>query len=196
MSTRGAYGFRLDGQDKITYNHFDSYPDGLGRALVEWLHAHPPATWRTVAARLRLVTEDTPPTPEDIVRYAPWGDTSVSASAPTEWYALLHDAQGQPAAWDAGLDVMIDDHTFLQDGVFCEWAYVIDLDAGQLEVYIGGTRDPAAQTARYAVTRPNDQGFWACQLLATFPLDALPSPDDFVARCNALEDALTSANDA
>jgi len=33
--TRGIIGFRLNSQDKLTYNHFDSYPDGLGVALLE-----------------------------------------------------------------------------------------------------------------------------------------------------------------
>ncbi len=27
MGTRGAYGVRIDGQDKIAYNHSDSYPE-------------------------------------------------------------------------------------------------------------------------------------------------------------------------
>ncbi len=196
MSTRGAYGFRINGCDKITYNQFDSYPRGLGRTLVAWLHAHPPAAWRSVAERLRLVDGDQPATPADIAQYQSWADPRVSSGEFTEWYVLLRNAQGNPRAWDAGLDVMIDDHDFLQDSVFCEWAYVIDLDAGQLEVYIGGTRDPAAQAPRYAIPESSFRGSWACRLLATFPLDALPAPDDFAARCEALEDVLLSAHDA
>ena len=31
MGTRGAYGFRINDKDKVTYNHFDSYPDGFGK---------------------------------------------------------------------------------------------------------------------------------------------------------------------
>jgi len=33
MGTRGAYGFRKNGIDKVTYNHFDSYPEQLGESL-------------------------------------------------------------------------------------------------------------------------------------------------------------------
>lgn len=32
--TRGAVGFRVDGVDKVTYNHSDSYPGGLGAAVL------------------------------------------------------------------------------------------------------------------------------------------------------------------
>ena len=36
MGTRGAWGFLVDGDDsRITYNHFDSYPSGLGANLVK-----------------------------------------------------------------------------------------------------------------------------------------------------------------
>ena len=37
MGTRGLYGFRKNGVDKTTYNHFDSYPDGLGADVIESL---------------------------------------------------------------------------------------------------------------------------------------------------------------
>ncbi|HSR79104.1 MAG TPA: hypothetical protein VLN57_21200 [Xanthobacteraceae bacterium] len=39
MSTRGVFGFRIDGQEKLTYNHSDSYPSGLGDTVVEWVRA-------------------------------------------------------------------------------------------------------------------------------------------------------------
>ena len=35
MGTRGLYGFRKNGIDKLTYNHLDSYPDWLGKKVVE-----------------------------------------------------------------------------------------------------------------------------------------------------------------
>lgn len=30
MGTRGALGFIKAGEHKVTYNHYDSYPEGLG----------------------------------------------------------------------------------------------------------------------------------------------------------------------
>ena len=36
MSTRGCYGFRKNGIDKLTYNHCDSYPDCLGKTMMEF----------------------------------------------------------------------------------------------------------------------------------------------------------------
>jgi hypothetical protein len=34
MSTNGNWGFRKDGVEKITYQHYDSYPSGLGDDVV------------------------------------------------------------------------------------------------------------------------------------------------------------------
>ena len=39
MGTRGAYGFHYNGQDYITYNHYDSYPTGLGHAMINFIEA-------------------------------------------------------------------------------------------------------------------------------------------------------------
>lgn len=36
MGTRGLYGFHKNGIDKLTYNHLDSYPDWLGKKIVEF----------------------------------------------------------------------------------------------------------------------------------------------------------------
>jgi len=37
MSTRGALGVRMNGIDKVGYNHFDSYFEGLGNELLCFL---------------------------------------------------------------------------------------------------------------------------------------------------------------
>ena len=37
MSTRGMIGIRINGNLMGTYNHFDSYPDGLGNDMVTFI---------------------------------------------------------------------------------------------------------------------------------------------------------------
>lgn len=39
MATRGAFGLTHKGQTKMIYNHYDSYPEGLGREFVDWIKA-------------------------------------------------------------------------------------------------------------------------------------------------------------
>ena len=37
MGTRGAYGFKSQNKIKVIYNHFDSYPSGLGEDVVNFI---------------------------------------------------------------------------------------------------------------------------------------------------------------
>lgn len=145
MGTRGAYGFRVGGKDKVTYNHFDSYPTGLGVKIIDYLRDHSPEELRAVADRLTLVDEGSPAPPELVERYKGYADGRVSSGKSTEWYVLLRETQGEPEVWhaDPPVEHMIDSHEFLGDSLFCEWAYIVNLDDGFLEVYKGFINGPA-----------------------------------------------------
>lgn len=66
MSTRGFISFVIDGQEKTTYNHSDSYPDWLGVRVLAALKGE--CVTPDAVRALRVVTEDTPPAAADIER--------------------------------------------------------------------------------------------------------------------------------
>ena len=39
MGTSGAIGFVVDGKEFVAYNHFDSYPENLGKEVVEFIRS-------------------------------------------------------------------------------------------------------------------------------------------------------------
>ena len=41
MSTNGIYGFRKNGEDKLTYNHCDSYFSYLGENIINFVKETP-----------------------------------------------------------------------------------------------------------------------------------------------------------
>lgn len=172
MGTRGAYGFRYHRYDKITYNHWDSYPEWLGENVVKFVRETPLKEMRRIFNRIALVNEDDMPTPEQIKECEPYTDLSVSRRSTGDWYCLLRGAQGDLFAYKNGLRYMIDNADFLRDSLFCEWAYVINLDEGVLEVYRGFQKTP--DNNRYALDKPADDGYWHCKLAITFPLDNIP----------------------
>mgnify|MGYP000253513718 CR=1 FL=1 len=57
---------------------------------------------------------------------------------------------------------------FANDGLFCEWAYVLDLDREVVEVYRGFQKEPPAEDERFAKAdqEPNDGGYYPVQLVA------------------------------
>lgn len=183
MSTRGALGFRRNGKDLIAYNHSDSYPDWLGRRVLEYLAAHGPAQMAAVADKLVMVDESGTATEQEIMDHMDSLNTGVSTGAATEYYSLLRGAQGDLAYYDDPKHyAMIDGSGFLADSLFCEWAYVINLDEGTLEVYKGFNRSPGG-AGRYAALQ--DRDYWGVTLMQAYPLSSLPAADAFVAELEA-----------
>lgn len=188
MSTRGIIGVRIDGKDKLTYNHFDSYPKGLGISILEQA-AHIQDVWgieesKRLARKLKLVSNDIPPTAAEIAELMNFSNMGVGEQSDADWYCLLRELQGKLV--DAlTIGYMEDGCDFIYDSLFCEWGYIVNLDEGVLEVY-QGFQDSPHDKGRYAkldgVSGTN--GYEGCALLAIFPLDSLPTEPEFLAEIN------------
>jgi hypothetical protein len=161
MGTRGIWGFYKDGVTKATYNHYDSYPTGLGKEIQSFV-CHTREELDSIFERIEMVKSDDMATPEQIEECAQWLDSSVSGQTASEWYCLLRQSQGKPEAYMKGLKYMIDNQSFLTDSLFCEWGYIINLDTGMVEVYRGFQK--TKQDTRYPVEKPDGQGYWNCKL--------------------------------
>jgi len=141
MSTRGATGFVANGKWYVTYNHSDSYPEYLGMHVLSFCKAV--TNWKylkTLVEKVTLVDIHNKPTQDLIDKYSSYSDTSVNKQTLEDWYCLLHDLQGEKILYEIALgnvEHMIDGHTFLADSLFCEWAYIVDLDNLTLNVYKG-----------------------------------------------------------
>lgn len=190
MGTRGAFGVRIDGVDKIAYNQFDSYPDGLGDAVARFARSaamHLDSA-RQGARALRVISKDAPPpSAEDQLRLSRWFDGDVGGSRPIdEWYRLLRDTQGDLfAVLEAG--ALIDCADFMSDSLFCEWAYVVNLDECTFEVYRGFQRRPH-QKGRFASAQRRESSRWhPVALFAAYPIGNIPA--DWIAQAEAAADA-------
>ena len=146
MSTRGLIGFVVGGEIKSTYNHSDSYPDGLGLHTLKWLREHMDDRGLAErAASIELIDdEQAKPTPEHMERAKAYACPAVGGSIdkPADgktihtYYQLLREAQGDLQAYlEVGL--MPDGRDFADSSLFCEWAYLVNLDDRLLEVYTG-----------------------------------------------------------
>lgn len=165
---------RKNGKDKLTYNHWDSYPSGLGIDIVKAIQKAGIEELRNGFDKIVLVNEDIKPTPEQIEKLKKYADTDVSSRNLEEWYVLLRNLQGDILAnIEAGY--MIDSHDFMVDSLFCEWAYIVNLDTNKLEVYEGFQELPH-EKGRYAVVNAKD-GYFPCALIREFDLDKVSEED-------------------
>lgn len=171
MGTRGILGFRIDSTDKLAYNHFDSYPSGLGTTIQRWLRESSLDDVKAQVRALRVVAADTKPSPEDIEALQPWTNLNVSSQCTQDWYCLLHNTQGDPGATlQAG--VIVDSASFVADSLFCEWAYVVNFDDSAIEVYRGFQKAPHSD-GRYAAETA-DRGYYPIALVRVIPFSDLP----------------------
>jgi hypothetical protein len=176
MGTRGVIGVRLEGKDKIAYNHFDSYPSGVGKDIVKEIKTLGRENLLDGARCLRAIDEDEKPTPQEIARLAPFTDTTVAGCSTTDWYCLLRDCQGSLLKMmQAGLYVAAD--KFMADSLFCEWGYIVNLDENTFEVY-KGFQKKKHRKGRYASMKrgkgPGANEYYPVALVKAFPLDNIP----------------------
>lgn len=175
MGTRGIYGIRKNNVDKTTYNHFDSYPSGLGAQVVEFFADADLVKLGEVFDSIRLVKPDDIIT-EDIAKTIPAEFFNVNGGHRTKtFYCYLRDAQGDLSVYLKGLKYMIDNHNFIKESLFCEWGYIVNLDTGKLEVWEGYQKAPTKGN-RYGIT-PNENGYYPCKMVAEFTQEEIKAGD-------------------
>lgn len=189
MGTRHLIGVVLDGDFKIAqYGQWDGYPSGQGATIRNFLTSPNLDIVRFIenVRKLRWITDEETAVIEKTENWPkefPW----MSRDAGAEILLMVYSGQ-VPYVGD-GLD-------FALDGLFCEYAYVIDLDGENptLEVYTGFHKEGEAIKGRWANADPKSilegggtEGYLPVSLLKTYELAELPSEEDFVAELEALE---------
>lgn len=194
------YGFNLGGRfiyfrsgrkDYVTYNHFDFYPEYLGKNLIaefKNLSEDDLTQLNDRITKIQLVDENKAPTSKQIEHTRSWHNLSVSDQSTDDWYCLLRNAQGTLLPYMKGeLTIMLNSKSFLSDSLFCEYAYIFNLSKNVLEFYKGYNKNPKAP-GRYAHLRNgrDTMGYYGAALVAEFPfakLRDLPA-DDIVKEMN------------
>lgn len=196
MGTRHLIAATLDGDFRLAqYGQWDGYPSGQGLDVLAFLRQ---VDLDRFAQRLQALRWATP---EDLdAAAASVGLDGSGWMTPTQ--AGVWSARYPQFSRDTGADVLSliedgrveivrDDRDFALDGLFCEWAYLIDLDARALEVYKGFFPDGAA-VGRFADQRERrdaeDRSYDPVSLVASFPLDNLPGDEEFLATFHETED--------
>lgn len=183
MSTRGAYGFYKCGENKITYNHADSYPDTLGKSIVDFIVKTPDGDIHDLFDKIELVDEREPMTDEQIEECKKFNG-NLTGHEDNEWYNALRKSQGDLGAYTNGLKYMLKGYEdFIKDSLTCEYAYVLNIDSYSLEFYVGGNKR-ADKQGRYKADKPVgmfEDKYYGCRLVKTYPFDIIRQfPDNVI----------------
>lgn len=149
MGTRGLIGFKTSDKTVMIYNHFDSYPSGLGADVMNWIAARIKdagydgflGQTKQQVRSMVAVSNDVPPTPEQILKCEKLGivDLSVSKQSTSDWYCLLRGAQGDiEKTLQAGFYEDASDFAGERGFVGCEYSYALNLETEKLEFFDDG----------------------------------------------------------
>lgn len=181
MGTRGTYGVRIEDVDKLMYNHFDSYPSGLGFDILSQtknMIGEKGISWmKKQASLLEMVDENSTPTKKQKEILKEYADLGVGRQTSDDWYCLTRKIQGK-LALTLEVGIAVDGGDFIGDSLFCEYGYILNLDEETLEVY-KGFQKKKHNKGRFS-KRPVSNGYYACALVAEFSLDKLPTEEDFL----------------
>ncbi|HNU60698.1 MAG TPA: hypothetical protein PKL04_00710 [Methanofastidiosum sp.] len=189
MGTRGLYGFYKDGITKSVYNQYDTYPDGLGIEMLNLIkQIQSFDELRKIFDKLKIVKEGRKPGKRQLEHALSiiTPDLDVSTQSMNDWYCILRKAQNNPMIYTNGLKLILDATEFIKDSLFCEWAYIINLDNNTLEVYKGFNKE-YQEDNRYMVEKADDNGYYPCKLISVFKLKVLKIIDEkiFIKEINA-----------
>jgi hypothetical protein len=175
------------------YGQWDGYPTRLGREILEWLKEHGSSfeSFENKLVNVAWATKSDLTKMQEVIDFyrerfpnddSPMKTVFPSSSRDTDMGVLrmideLH-------AWDSkGSKLMLqNDVGFAGDGLFCEWAYVINLQTSRFEVYAGfnkGTRGLGSFEG-FELEKSTNDSYGPVGLIAFWRLNDLPDMEEFL----------------
>lgn len=172
MGTRHLIAVITNKQPKIAqYGQWDGYPGGAGIGILEFIQSVPINKFKSAVEKCTFFTEKE--LESLTLKEAPQCNRDIGCD-------ILK------IVMDSGGVQLTNSYDFAYDSLFCEWAYIIDLDEGQFEVYAGFNQEKLQCNERFYKEEPRhgSQKYFGVKLLYKWPLSHLPSEAEFL---NTLE---------
>ena len=187
MGTRNLVAVYVDGEYKVAqYGQWDGYPEGQGALCLSFLRDEMDETiFREQLKNVRFGNEKEMNSLFEEFGADPSGSISMSNyDKLKEAYPELHRdtaAKILKLIQDGKVRFLKDDLEFAADGLFCEWAYVIDLDKRTFEVYTGFHKEPLTEKDRFYFLKEKEHGEYSgVHMVFAWNIDDLPTNEQFL----------------
>ena len=187
MGTRNLTCVVKDGEFKVAqYGQWDGYPSGSGRLILAWLQEANIADLSEAVDNVCAFEGN-----EAGDAWVEVGGTGYIPTADFDNYPSLSRNMGSDVLDYVVSElkpILVMDEAFADDSLFCEWAYVIDLDTNTFEVYEGFNKEPLTEADRFFTGETPDtcfdgsSGYHPVKLAASYNLSSLPTQVDFLAK--------------
>jgi hypothetical protein len=185
MGTRNLTCVQLDGKLVVAqYGQWDGNPGGQGATILDFLAEWDRKSFEANLRKCRFLTPEESKarrvSEKEFMRYPQLSRDNGAA--------IL----GIIAAADDGLELE-DQSAFAADSLFCEWAYVLNLDANKLEVFKGFNKTKLTATDRFFnAQKERDNEYEPVKLVKEYSLDALPTVGQMCDDCDKQEEEETA----
>jgi hypothetical protein len=147
MGTRGLTIVKSEGKIKVAqYGQWDHYPTGQGKTVARFIQNE--LDFKKFKKKVDALQEAS----EELVMHT-WVDCGANPDSDTvsfdvsDYHAVIYPEFSRDTGaeilgliQDAHVTHVFNEYEFLKDTVFCEYAYLIDLDKKTVSVYAGSTR--------------------------------------------------------
>lgn len=184
MGTRNLTCIYQNGDYKVAqYGQFDGYPRGQGLIALKTLRGIQIDTLASKLSQVRFLAESDKEWLSTIHTKPNWTTRHPELHRETaaKILQLIHNL---PAESELKLNNNL---SFAADSLFCEWAYVIDLDEGTFEVFRGFNKEPLQDGERFKDTVKDEgraPGYHPVRFICRFPLSNLPTEEGFIEQIN------------
>ena len=172
MGTRGYIAITKGNQFLGMYNHFDSYPSFLGANMIELMtHLMRSKEDADKLFNLEVVKAQDKPDESTLQKMKDGGFWS-NVSSGDDWYSALRECQGEVLKYIEAGYIIADtspEGCFMEDSLFCEYAYVLNLDTGILDFYEGFQKEVATKGLFAGKDTGND--YQTCNLVSSYDLN-------------------------
>lgn len=195
MGTRGLNVVVSGGQVKVAnYNQWDSYPSGQGIDALTFLREEMKSDFKQKVDNCSWISEEEMKDLWKSVGHVSddgWVSVEISKKF-SEKYPWLHrDCGAQIYGFVQNSENGFKTRNsldFAADSLFCEWAYVVDLDKKTFEVYKGFNKTPLTAEDRFFSLQKEGEDYCPVKMVKSYSLDNLPSDEDFIKECEPQEE--------
>ena len=191
MGTRNLTIVFMDGEYRVAqYGQWDGYPDGQGIVCLRFLRDKmDEKLFREMLSRIKYIDEDK--LDKLWFNYGMNSDGSININDADRFRNAFPEFSRNTGAKILALiqndgttsNCLKDSIAFAANGLFCEWAYVVDFDKRTFEVYQGFNETPLNEEDRFYFLREyedDDAEYHGVKLVKEFNLDDLPDDNTFI----------------
>lgn len=183
MGTRNLTIVQKDREYKVAqYGQWDGYPEGLGVQLLIFLKRVNMHSFKECIDKVSFYTQ------EELEKIENHIETMKRNFKDYDW-TLAYPELSRDWGGDVLQHIIFNGTKKLKNSIdfaayslYCEWAYVIDLDSGKFEVYDGYNKEELSEGDRfYFLEDLSEDGYHPVKLRKSYDIDNLPDEDSFVA---------------